>query len=191
MGLRATIDRHPGWTSLVSIALAAIAGVSIYINQHPRPAALPPPTQETSDSRYFMDLGSGVLFAASRYDIPPIEVESEETLQDGRGGGARAQVFSCGDCADETQLIVGWLEIYTSPAADLQSKIISEAVEAGQPPRPLTPEEQAQAQAGLLVAKPEGRNSRWVPAGSAEGQAITSERPNCTEPKQVLRECYP
>jgi hypothetical protein len=67
---------------------------------------------------YFYDLSNDQLFAADIKALPPIPAPSGNKTPDGRDTGVRAIVFSCGDCTDEKQRYIGYLETLTPEAKE-------------------------------------------------------------------------
>lgn len=101
---------------------------------------------------YYYDLGAKQLFVDKSDKYPPIATPTGEMK------GARAYVFSCGDCKDESKRFVGYLEMYTPAAKD-----------ALENPKPINPDDMP----GVDVFE-EGRMIRgvndadWVKANSME-----------------------
>lgn len=74
----------------------------------PPPTAVAPPPKRTGQVWYY-DLNTGQLFTGKIEDVAPIDAPSGP-LPDGGQAGVKAYVFSYGDCDDENQRVVGWLE---------------------------------------------------------------------------------
>ena len=69
--------------------------------------ATPPPKR--SGQIWYYDLNNGRLFTGKATDIAPIDAPSGP-LPGGAPAGVKAYVFSYGDCDDESQRFVAWLE---------------------------------------------------------------------------------
>lgn len=72
------------------------------------PAAAAPPPKRTGQVWYY-DLNTGTLFTGKVEDVAPVDAPSGP-LPDGGQAGVKAYVFSYGDCNDENQRFVAWLE---------------------------------------------------------------------------------
>ena len=79
-------------------------------------SATPPP--QRSGLIYYYDLNTSQLFTGKLTAIAPIDAPSGP-LPDGGRAGVKAYVFSYGDCADERQRFVAWLERATPGAKKL------------------------------------------------------------------------
>jgi hypothetical protein len=77
---------------------------------------MPSPQPRVSSDVYYLDLGTGQLFADDAAAIAPIDAPS------GTGAGVRAYVFSCNDCSDEQQRFTGWLERHIPSAKRLREQ---------------------------------------------------------------------
>lgn len=101
---------------------------------------------------YYYDLGTNKLFVDTSDKYPPIATPTGEMK------GARAYVFSCGDCADESQRFIGYLEMYTPQAKS-----------ALEDPQPIDPEEMPTIdifEEGRLIRGVDAKD--WVKANSNE-----------------------
>lgn len=101
---------------------------------------------------YYYDLDTNQLFIDKSDKYPPIPTPSGEMK------GARAYVFSCGDCSDESKRFVGYLEMYT-PAAK----------SALENPQPANPEDMSSIdifEEGRMLRGVDSRE--WVKANSNE-----------------------
>lgn len=107
---------------------------------------------------YYYDLGNGTIFTAKSNEIPPIESKSGPGPA-GNPQGVRAYVFSCGDCKNESERFVGWLEMYTREAKEMMQS--PNRMGPGMPPPPGSPN----AAPGSPAAAP---GSPAAPAGQAQ-----------------------
>ena len=67
-----------------------------------------PPPKRTGQAWYY-DLNVGQIFTGNSTEVAPIDAPSGP-LPDGGQAGVKAYVFSYGDCADESQRFIAWLE---------------------------------------------------------------------------------
>jgi len=120
---------------------------------------------------YYYDIGDGQLFTALSNEIPPIDAPSGKQ-------GVRAYVFACGDCANESERFIGWMEMYTPDAKRIMTS-------------PPTEAENMDAfevmERGHLVSA-DGRN--WVSANGEQGfQVMESMQSRCGQTAPTP--CYP
>ncbi len=115
---------------------------------------------------YFYDIETGELFAGPSNVSGPIDAPS------GEGNGYKAYVFTCGDCNDETQRKVYWIEKPMSFEEDEE------------PPD--------EGEVYFWVRTPDMPKDDWVRSDSPRGEAIfrLAEAP-CPEKKQRLNHCFP
>lgn len=66
------------------------------------------PSPSSTPNAYFYDVASGQLTVARKAGVPPFNLPAEGLVQ--------ANVFSCGDCANESERFIGWLESYNDEA---------------------------------------------------------------------------
>lgn len=171
--------------------IAAVLSLSVYVYTRRAGRDLParPTSIEATHYVYFYDLATQAVFSGSRYDIPPVNTESDEMQDDGRPTGVRARVFSCGACDDESSRFVGYLETFTREAQDLQADIVLKAMELGESPRPLSPDEAKQVADGTRIAAEPGK--QWFQLGTPESDAVIHAiESKCEAPKKA-RECFP
>lgn len=92
--------------------------------QAPSPPIIPPlpkPPPKRSGNVYYLDLNTGRLFADKASLIAPIASPSDSPS--GKvTSGVKAYVFSCGDCNDEKQRFVAWVERHIPAAKELREK---------------------------------------------------------------------
>ncbi len=74
-----------------------------------------------SGNIYYYDLNTGQRFADKASLTAPIDAPSGPTPK-GKNAGVKAYVFSCGDCSDETQQFVAWMERHIPAAKELREK---------------------------------------------------------------------
>lgn len=107
---------------------------------------------------YFYDLNTKKLFVGKSNQYAPI------ATPDGGDRGVRAYVFSCGDCGDESQQFIGYLEMFKP-----------EAKKFFENPESFTPEQLANQpdlyEEGRLV-RAEAENAKWVNANSMDGMKL-------------------
>lgn len=130
---------------------------------------------------YYYDLGSGELFVDWSNEIPPVKAPSGPDANN-MPQGVRAYVFSCGDCSDESQRFVGWLETYTPEVKQML----------------LTPRKRDSLQeqeyldfikSGHLVRLTD--SDAWVPADSEAGFSVTASVEARCGPQGQSRPCFP
>lgn len=102
MDIRNWINQHSMMVTVVMLAVIALSVTAILWPGGGRSRPLRRPI-------YFYDLGTGSLFVAPNTEVPPITAPSGKM-------GVRAYVYSCGDCGDEAQRFIGYLETYTPEA---------------------------------------------------------------------------
>ena len=166
----------------VGLLVLAMAGVVYQLQPPPKPGPVPV---------WFYDLNTGQLFTAKSDAIPPIPAPSDGRAKGGsRASGARAHVFSCGDCAAPAERFVGYLEIYT-PEAKKALETLGPLAEASPTPtaeKVGLPYEKLER--GHLIRRPpeagekvrvatrpaeRGARSGWVPLQSEAGFALQQE----------------
>lgn len=122
---------------------------------------------------FFMDTADGSLFIDKSDQLPPVVAPSGKQ-------GVRAFVFACGDCGNEANRFVGWLETYTP-----------EAYKAIMTPQPNPNGEMdiyELVENGHMVASPVQK--RWVKANSEAGFKIMDAIQNkCGN--EAPRPCFP
>jgi hypothetical protein len=106
---------------------------------------------------YYFDRNSKQLFEAPEESEALIEAPSGAFR--GRPAGARANVFSCGDCGDPAQQFVGYLLV---PAEDARKR--GENIVGSPPPS----DDEL-----MVICRPD--EDRWFYFGTREGDAITAE----------------
>lgn len=190
-GWRGRIKSHSAVVSLVALAVLVGSVVfSLTLTTPRRARPLPRPSSfETAPYHYFIDLGTNERFVASRHDAPPLGVDSQEILSDGRPAGPRARVFACGNCDAPDRQFVGYLEIYTSAAQAFLQQIVQEANEAEATPRDLTDEEKKAVKEGLLVSDTEGNH--WYPHQSPQGRKLVLAPMSRCDVAAPVVECLP
>ncbi|MFG0249166.1 MAG: hypothetical protein ACF8OB_09795 [Phycisphaeraceae bacterium JB051] len=123
---------------------------------------------------YFMDTADGSIFTAKSDQLPPITAPSGKH-------GVRAFVFACGDCGDEANRFIGWLETYTPEA----KKAIYQ---------PVTGPEGGMAkfemiENGHLIAAPDSTGV-WIKANSKDGFMLMDKiQGKCGN--QAPKPCFP
>lgn len=127
----------------------------------------PPPPPEDIVMGYFYDLNTETLFVAPADTEIPVARDSGEF--EGGPAGVRAYVYACGQCSDEANRFIGYLE-----------KPI--------PPEDRLPLDDDRSEVSL-VKRPE--DTKWVESDSDEASAImkalfeqctAGERPNFCRP---------
>ena len=122
---------------------------------------------------FFMDTADGSLFIDKSDQLPPITAPSG--MQ-----GVRAFVFACGDCGDEANRFVGWLETYT-PEAKKAIETPAVGPEGGM-------DNYEVIENGHLVASP--KSKQWMMANSEQGfKIMDSVLSQC--PDQAPKPCFP
>ncbi len=123
---------------------------------------------------YFMDTADGSIFTDKSDQLPPITAPSGKH-------GVRAFVFACGDCGDEANRFVGWLETYT-PEAKKAIETPAAGPEGGMANYELV-------ENGHLVASPDS-NGKWIKANSKDGFMLMDKiQGKCGN--QALKPCFP
>ncbi len=185
MGIRETLNTHPGLVAGTAIVLALLAvGVLVWS------AADRGPT--FAGGMYYYDMEADALFVAEPGQFPPIPAPS------GERAGVRAHVFGCGpgDCPgarrlagkswqqieSETDAFVGYFQRYSDEA----QRFITRAMDEDDPP--VDQMQQAEAR-GLLVRAP--GDTEWVAQHSVRGgQIVDQAAQRCDDPRS-LRRCDP
>lgn len=107
---------------------------------------------------YYYDLNAKQLFVDKSDKYAPITAPSSADSL-----GARAYVFSCGDCGDESQRFVGYLEMYTKEAKAMLEN-----------PQPMNPDDPGiypdVYEDGRLLRAAD--DTKWVKANSNEAFTI-------------------
>lgn len=167
-------------TQLLKIGGAVIVfGVAVFLGIR---AMTPAPT--TTPNAYYYDVASGQLTVARKGGIPPFNLPPEGLVQ--------AMVFSCGDCANESERFIGWVESYNDEAlAKLRAasgKQLDPAAEG---------ELRFETQLMRNVAPPpqEGGKLEWVPmedprAANLQMQ-VTQSCPQGDGGPQTAKSCVP
>ena len=178
------LNRSPAAT--LAISAAALFGASCFLyaqiaSQAASPSLLSPPANV-----YFYDIEKGELFVHLDSDPPPIMAPSQSA---GTPRGLRAYVFTCGDCASEQTLLVGYLETF-DPKSDAaaQYKTFREIL-ATHGPNVDAAAAESKAEGGRLVATREGKE--WFTRDSPEGQDIVSLATKACANGDSPRPCQP
>lgn len=104
MKARNWLNNNSAMVTILAVVVLILSLATIIITM--RPASYTPRVIDV----YYYDLDTKQLFVDKSDKYPPIATPS------GGQKGARAYVFSCGDCADESQRFIGYLEVYTPEA---------------------------------------------------------------------------
>lgn len=116
------------------------------------------------------DLSKGAIIVGTEKTVPPFSITGAAAA-DGSPAGVRAEVFSCGDCADESQRFVGWLWKFTPEVAKTLQEIVDSKPKGFVDDNPY---DSAVAQGDpnvMLIASPD-RLGDWYPAHSEEAGQI-------------------
>lgn len=143
-------------SAMVTILAVVVLILSLgYIIIQNRPASYAPRIYDV----YYYDLGEKKLFVDKNNKFAPI------TAPSGENRGARAYVYSCGECSDSSSLFIGHLEMFTPDAKkNLENPPPIDA--DGNTPYIDYYEE------GRMV-RAEAENAKWLPANSNEAFQIT------------------
>jgi hypothetical protein len=101
----------------VAVVALILAGVVLAVTMRGGTAE---PLQ--SDQQYFLDLGTDTLYAVPAGVEPPQTPPSNHQEAEGRPGGVRAYVFTCGACT-ESEMFVGYIETYTPQTAKAMAEL--------------------------------------------------------------------
>lgn len=129
---------------------------------------------------YFYDLDAKELFVGKSSQTPPIDTPA------GGKRGVKAYVYSCGDCADESTRFVGYLEMYTPEAKEMQEKMNRNdgSINYDDPNN----DPMMVVDRGRRIADVKGE--KWFSYDSVDGVKII-EYPSTRCPDGSFRECYP
>ncbi len=154
---------------IVSVVLLVGAGVIMAMTIF-KPAA--PNSKAGPTQAYFYDLTSDKVFSATDQQ-PPILGPSGAKGDNGDGTGVKAYVFSCGNCDNEAERWVGYLESINTPKSDIKPAF-------GVDPDTVT------------VASPAAKDV-WVGHDTPDGQKIMADgevNSKC-EAGKTAEQCYP
>ncbi len=108
---------------------------------------------------YYYDLDTKTLFVDKSNKFAPIQSPS------GKVNGARAYVYTCGECSDTNSLFVGYLEMYTKEAKEFLEN-----------PTPPSPDDTGSYpdhyEEGRRI-RAESDAARWFNANSSEAFQVT------------------
>jgi hypothetical protein len=177
---RQWIQENSAIVTLVTVLILALAVGLIWWGRKE-------PTGNEVRSVYFYDLTSKELFSAPSTSLPPIPVPSDAAGTT-TPKGVRAYVFSCGDCGNAADRVVGWLEMYTPAAQERLAPMFG-------PKRgkwgPASPEEVPNLlnPGDHLVATSAGK--AWVDANSSEVMRIRNDAQKPCPSGERPHECTP
>ncbi len=174
MKLRSLIHQNQKATGIIAgaVSLICLFCITSYLfgsNDSDQPAKL--------RSTWFYDLNNKALFPAPFDAVAPIHVDGQAATE--KPNGVKAYVFACGDCGNEDQRFIGWLEAFA-----LESRQLMTAN------RLLTLEEQQVTESGRLVRSASG--SEWAVTASEAGQQLMrhAQKGKCSAGTRIRR-CHP
>ncbi|MDX1682512.1 MAG: hypothetical protein R3336_05290 [Phycisphaeraceae bacterium] len=185
--LRGWLNRHSG------LALAAAAVVIVVSGLVVSWAMAPPPEDPYASVVYYYDMNKGLLFPGPRDEIPPILPESGVLPGSQMPAGARAHVFTCGECGPPDQF-VGYLEIYPQKSHAVRRRIQDQQADPESAPPRVTDEELKLLQMGPAIRRPTGNMndmSQWVAPQSEEAAKILDEIARRCPDGRAPRPCQP
>lgn len=124
--------------------------------------------------RWYFDLNSGELVTADSKELPPITLDSGHLA-------VLAYVYACGECANESNRFIGYLERYTDS--------FKEDVRAGRPPGQGDAMEARMAAVEVAAAPRDGESPQWVAMMSPAASHIRNVGQRCPDGKAVS--CLP
>jgi hypothetical protein len=185
---RAWVNRYSWVVTLVSL------GILIFCLNFFDPTLPPffgwlfPHTHSVPVQYYFYDLSNGQLFAADTSALPPIPAPSGKKTPDGRDAGVRAIVFSCGDCKDEKQRYIGYLETFTPEAKETMISMMKQ-ISTAPSSMPATQGMQDPMMYGRMIMDPQ--KPGWLTMDSpAAGKLIQESMGKCG-PGKYPAQCFP
>ena len=104
MKSRNWINNNSAMVTIVAVVVLILSLGFIIISS--RPTSYTPRVYDV----YYYDLEKKELFVDKSNKYAPIETPS------GKQTGARAYVYTCGECSDKNSLFIGYLEVYTKEA---------------------------------------------------------------------------
>lgn len=151
------------------------------------------PTYKPVDMWYY-DMGSDAadpnarLFQAKGNELPPIASPSGKLNENGEPMGARAWVYSCGECDDEKSRFIGYIEVYSKEAKESFTNPTKLGPD-GKPPL-FRPEDMMMQEQGHFIQEP--GSDKWYPFQSPEGNDIRMKvQEKCGDVKTPPKMCYP
>lgn len=162
------ISKNPLVAVIVAVIALGIAGYFIFRSIKPAEASA------TNWSKVWcFDVAKGSPFVGTEQKVPPFAIDGSTTT-DGSPAGVRAEVFSCGECSDESARFVGWLWKFTPEVA----KTVQEMVNA----RPNgfvedSPYDSAAARgdANAILIAASDRPGEWYPEPTDEASSVKAK----------------
>lgn len=180
--VQAWINENSTIATLVAFVCIVIAVYAIYRVATPTSRVRTP-----WPAVYCYDLNTGKLFTAPRNKLPPFPTSSDDASSE-RPAGVWAQVYSCGDCANEADRFVGWLEKFNDETkASLQEMLNTLGDNHGE----LNPLDALNLwdQSGLLIASPSDAET-WIPQTEEDAHNLQHKaRSRCVG--SDLKHCSP
>ena len=106
MQMREFLNNNPVIVAIAAIVFLGIALTVVY-------KQIAGPSQRSGDYQaYYLDRNTGSVFTANANLYSPIEAPSGPLADDGGPAGVRAIVFACGECGNEEDRFVAYVEMY-------------------------------------------------------------------------------
>lgn len=126
---------------------------------------------------WYYDTSTGKPFRTKVGQTPPIDAPSGARDLDGNGTGVRAYMMTCGSCANESELFVGYVESFTAAAKKARDEA---QAKAKRPIDSLSPAARRElgikpgATSGRKIAKP-AMKPEWLLADTeADAEAVAA-----------------
>ncbi|MCC7191866.1 MAG: hypothetical protein IT444_03695 [Phycisphaeraceae bacterium] len=186
MKLRDWVNKNSAVVTILAVLILILSLAAIVWNSTP--------TSYKPVDMWYYDMGSEApdhldrLFAGKGNELPPIASPSGKLNENGEPMGARAWVYSCGDCADKKSRFIAYIEVYSKEAKELftnPAKVSTSAM-----PPPLRPEDMLKQEEGHYIKEPD--SDKWYQFQSPEGNNIRMKvLEKCGDIKTPPKMCYP
>jgi|GEM_PF-1558948 len=161
-GLRGWLNRNPIVSTVVGIVMLGTAATVLALT-------LKAPSYEPMGI-YYYDLNMGKLFIAPTNQVTPIAAPSQTGESDPtKFVGVLAHTFACGECGNESQYSVGWVETYNQ---DRVAKLRNQTDHEGNPLTDMAIIDRLREMPDGTLVRDLNGSDRWVPRASREASAI-------------------
>jgi hypothetical protein len=170
--VREWLNKNSAVVTIAAVVLLILSLAFIIMN-----ISGPPRPRERVIPVYFYDLNTNQLFVGQSDQVPPIYAPSQPDKQ-GIPKGVRAFVYSCGECDDESERFIAYLEMYTPEAKAARERMQRIVRGEEQPPGDMGEGSAEAAEMQMYEMWEQGRLMRllnddnWVPAMSEEAMQM-------------------
>lgn len=162
------ISKNPLVAVIVAVIALGIAGFFIFRSIKPATASA------TNWSKVWCyDLAKGAPFVGTEQKVPAFAIDGSTTT-DGTPAGVRAEVFSCGECSDDSSRFVGWVWKFTPEVAKSLQQVIDGMPNGYVEDSPYDLGIARQDPNAVLIASAES-SANWFPEPSSEASDIKAK----------------